>query len=103
MEELQRCLYSTGYLLTNKELKVLEPPQNLLHVAVDVLLEGVHLVRPVVGLKVGHDLLHVVLQVHCVVFLGPKARLSETVVEDNVDPAVKKRCKKCKKMCKKKG
>ena len=87
--ELYHCLFYPGYSLTNKELKVLEPPKNILHVAVDVLLEGVHLVCPAVVLKVGDDLLHVVLQVQCVVFLWPKAGFSETVVEDYVDPAVK--------------
>ena len=76
-------------LLTNKELKVLETPQNILHVAIDVLLEGVHLVCPAVALEVGDDLLHVVLQVHSVVLLGPKARLGETVVENDVDPTGK--------------
>ena len=55
--------------LANEELKVLEPPQNILHVAIDVLLEGVHLVRPTVGLEIGDNLLHIVLQVHCVVLL----------------------------------
>ena len=76
-------------LLTNKELKVLETPQNILHVAIDVLLEGVHLVCPAVALEVGDDLLHVVLQVHSVVLLGPKARLGETVVENDIDPTGK--------------
>ena len=82
-------------LLTNKELKVLETPQNILHVAIDVLLEGVHLVCPAVALEVGDDLLHVVLQVHSVVLLGPKARLGETVVEHDVDPTGKEYWVKC--------
>ena len=70
-------------------MKVLETPQNILHVAIDVLLEGVHLVCPAVALEVGDDLLHVVLQVHSVVLLGPKARLGETVVENDIDPTGK--------------
>ena len=76
-------------------MKVLETPQNILHVAIDVLLEGVHLVCPAVALEVGDDLLHVVLQVHSVVLLGPKARLGETVVEHDVDPTGKEYWVKC--------
>ena len=60
-----------GILFTLIELEVTELAEKPFHHAIDVLLESVHLSRPVVLLQVLHNLLHVVLEVgHVVILLG---------------------------------
>ena len=71
--------------LTSEELEILESAEKVLHDSGDVLLEVVDLAGAVVLLEVLDHLLHVVLEVHGEVLLGPEAGLHEPVVEDDVD------------------
>ena len=70
---------------TCEELEIFELFQQLCHDLVDVGLEGGNLSFPAVVLQVLDHLLHVVLQVDHVVFLGAKTGFREPVVEDDVN------------------
>merc|ERR1740129_2724140 len=72
------------HVFSSEKLKVTKFSQQTLHDSVDVLFESLDLVLLVVALQIGHDPLHVVLQVVHVVSLLPEPGLHESVVEDEV-------------------
>uniref|UniRef100_A0A2M4DK77 Putative secreted protein n=1 Tax=Anopheles darlingi TaxID=43151 RepID=A0A2M4DK77_ANODA len=72
---------------TGEELQILEASEQILHYLVDVGLEHLNLFRRLL-FKLGHKLLHVILQVGGELFFVGETGLDETVVQDDVDSAL---------------
>merc|ERR1719305_61664 len=72
------------HVFSSEKLEVAKFSQQSFHDSVDILLESLDLVLLVVALQIGHDPLHVVLEVVHVISLLPEPSLDQSVVEDEV-------------------